>query len=201
MIDNNTINQQEEFSNSPIEDYTPNEILNLGYDDDYVQKVDEDYLNMLTQLAPKVNSFTGSPRVKNNNLAVSQPPEQTVDPSKPMRLDEVFADMPGNVNENSSWGDDWSRMSGQFMSNMLPAFSPFGILDFTMDPDTDGATKMADAMRVGTSSKEGFGASFTNFSLNSAYTVGIISSIAVEELALWGATAALAVATPATGGA
>lgn len=252
MIDNNTTDQQDAFANlsenAPMKDYSASEILDLGYNDDYVQRIDADYLNMLDEITPKVNQYTGSRQVKNNNLAVPEAPKQEipdvvdnsfflsglgntskgevykpeqvyVEPVKGYSIRETNFDRYYNhpkfaelgfhpyrdnekiYNENSTWGDDWSRMSGQFMANMLPAFSPFGIFDFNMDPDTDGASKMQDAMRIGTSSKEGFGASFTNFSLNSAYTVGIISTIAVEEAALWAATAALTAAAPATGGA
>ena len=227
-------------------DYTPNEILKLGYDDDYLEKVDEEYLNELNALAPKVNAavrgYNGqqgnslapkrqtfkSEAAKSNvlswdlNVNKTMPggPRQTyIKPREYFGIRQTnfdryynhpkfaelgfhpYRDNEAVYNENSTWSDDWSRMTGQFMTNMLPAFSPFGIFDFGTDPDTDSAAKMSDAMRIGNSSKEGFGASFTNFSLNSAYTVGIIGSIAVEEAAMWGGTALLAAATPFTGGA
>ena len=55
--------------------------------------------------------------------------------------------------------------------------------------DLIGAQAMDDAMRIGRSGSGGTRGFFNDLFLNSSYTVGIISSIALEELALWGATA------------
>ena len=67
--------------------------------------------------------------------------------------------------------------------------------------DLNAAVEFEDAMRIGSSNTGGFGGGLNNLLLQSGYTFGIIGTIALEELAMWGATAALGLATPATGGA
>ena len=107
-----------------------------------------------------------------------------------------FRDNEKLYNDNSTWADDFGRASGQYMG--LAFTGATGMLKnwgslMSDAPDTGSAWDMEKAMAVGMSSKEGFGAAFTNFYLNSAYTVGIIGEIALEEIAL-------GLATGATGG-
>ena len=52
-----------------------------------------------------------------------------------------------------------------------------------------GAQAMEDAMRIGRSSSGGTRAFFNDLFVNSAYTMGIVSNILVEEAALFAATA------------
>ena len=98
-------------------------------------------------------------------------------------------------NKNSSWADDFRRASTQYGTlwgnGFSSLFKNWGSLA-SSTPDFEGAHTMEKAMAIGSSSKDGFGASFTNFYLNSAYTVGVLSEIAVEEIGL-------ALATVATG--
>jgi AraC-like DNA-binding protein len=90
-------------------------------------------------------------------------------------------------NKNSSWADDFRRASTQYgtlwSNGFSSLFKNWGSLA-SSTPDFEGAHTMEKAMAIGSSSKDGFGASFTNFYLNSAYTVGVLSEIAVEEIAL-----------------
>jgi hypothetical protein len=108
-----------------------------------------------------------------------------------------YADNEAYYNANSTIYDDMSRMWGQFGSlagtGFMGGYRSIGSM-FTgesMTTDLKSATEFEDAMAVGNSSREGALAWTNNLLLNSAYTVGIIGSIAAEELAL----AALEVAT------
>jgi hypothetical protein len=104
-----------------------------------------------------------------------------------------FRDNEKLYNDNSTWADDFGRASSQYGTlvgtGISSMFKNWGSL-MSSAPDTDSAWEMEKAMAIGMSSKEGFGAGFTNFYLNSAYTVGILGEIALEEVALGLATAA-----------
>jgi len=104
-----------------------------------------------------------------------------------------FRDNETIYNNNSSWFDDFGRAASQygtlFSAGATSLFKNWGSLSNTT-PDFDSANTMEKAMAIGSSSKSGFGASFTNFFLNSAYTVGVIAEIAAEEIALGLATGA-----------
>jgi len=107
-------------------------------------------------------------------------------------------------NNNSSIYDDaarsWDQFTGLvgtgFMSTYRSMADVFS--GNPLAPDVTSATEMDDAMAIGSSSRGGAFGWANNFVLNSAYTVGMISSIAVEELVM--AAAAAATALP-TGGA
>lgn len=108
-----------------------------------------------------------------------------------------YADNEAYYNANSTIYDDMSRMWGQFGSlagtGFMGGYRSIGSM-FTgdsMTTDLKSANEFEDAMAVGNSSRSGALAWTNNLLLNSAYTVGIIGSIAAEELAL----AALEVAT------
>ncbi len=101
------------------------------------------------------------------------------------------ANMEEYYNERTTWWDDTSRMFGE-----LGALTGTGFLsgyrsmfDFDSVMDLQSAVEYEDAIRIGSSSKDGFGAGFNNFLLNSGYTFGIIGSIALEEAALFGLAA------------
>ena len=99
-------------------------------------------------------------------------------------------------NANSTIYDDMARMRGQFMSLAGSGFSSvyrsiadiFDGDDYLYAPDLSTAEEFENAMAIGNSSRGGVSAWTNNFLLNSAYTVGILGSIAVEELVLAGAT-------------
>lgn len=95
-------------------------------------------------------------------------------------------------NQNSSWWDDFERMRGQFVGLAGQGFkSMYGWTSSDSQKfDREIANEFTRKMGVMNSSKEGFGASLTNFAGNAAYTVGIMSSFLLEEAAIWGATAA-----------
>lgn len=100
-------------------------------------------------------------------------------------------------NANSTIYDDMGRMLGQLGSLTGSGFTSIyrSIGDiFDSDPyllegkDLETADEFETAMDIGMSSREGFGAFANNALLNSGYTMGILSSIALEELALAGLT-------------
>ena len=103
-------------------------------------------------------------------------------------------------NANSTIYDDMARMRGQFWSlagsGLSSVYRSIGDLfdgdDYLYAPDLSTAEEFENAMAIGNSSRDGAGAWTNNFLLNSAYTVGILGSIAIEELALAGASAAVA---------
>jgi|TARA_R110001606_G_scaffold377235_2_gene536207 hypothetical protein len=106
-----------------------------------------------------------------------------------------FADNEAYYQANSSKWDNFTRSRAAFSDMYGPAFTSNwrSISDmFTGDiaqSDMSGATAMDDSMRIGRSSSGGMRGFFNDLFVNSSYTVGILSSIAVEEAALWGAVA------------
>lgn len=101
-----------------------------------------------------------------------------------------FSDNEAYYNANSTIYDDMSRMWGQFGSlagtGFVSGYRSIGSM-FTgesMTTDLKSANEFEDAMAIGNSSRGGAMAWTNNLLLNSAYTVGIISSIALEEVAL-----------------
>lgn len=105
-------------------------------------------------------------------------------------------------NQNSSGWEDAGRMFGQ-LTHLIGTGAASSYRSWFEDDvmDLKSAIEYEDAVRIGSSSRDGFGAGVNNFVLNAGYTIGIIGSIALEELIMWGATAALAAATPVTAGA
>ena len=83
-------------------------------------------------------------------------------------------------NEKSSGWDDFNRMRGQWLNL---AYS--GLKSVWGDSKV-ASQEMARGMAIGNSTRGGAGAWLTNFGLNSAYTVGIIGELAIENAALWG---------------
>lgn len=106
-----------------------------------------------------------------------------------------FADMESYYNANSTWWDDANRMFGQFGNLVGTGFisSYRSIADMfqgdPLGPDLKSAREFSDAMAIGNSTRGGVGGFINNTLLQSGYTFGIIGSVAVEELALWGASA------------
>jgi len=109
-------------------------------------------------------------------------------------------------NQNSDVYDDMSRMWGQYTSLAGSGFSSvyrsigdfFDGDNYAYAPDISTAMEFEDAMRVGNSSRDGGMAWTNNLLLNSAYTMGIIGSIAVEELALFAAAGVQGFLNPAS---
>jgi len=101
-----------------------------------------------------------------------------------------YSDMETYYNANSTAYDDSVRMWGQYTSLAAVGFksSYRAIGDYftggSFSPDLESADEFADAMAIGNSSRGGALAWTNNMMLNSAYTMGIIGSIAVEEIAL-----------------
>ena len=106
-----------------------------------------------------------------------------------------FANNDAYYQANSSKWDNFTRTRGAFVDMFGPAFTSgwrsIGDL-FTGDlaqSDMVGAMAMDDAMRVGRSSSGGTRGFMNDLFLNSSYTVGILSSIALEEAVLLGVAA------------
>lgn len=111
-------------------------------------------------------------------------------------------------NANSSWWDDAARSSSHFVNLVGTGFMgplrSIGDLfdgdDYFSGKDMASAAEFADAMRIGNSTRGGVFEFSNNLALQMGYMIGTIGEIAVEELALWGATAGLTAAAPATFG-
>ena len=103
-----------------------------------------------------------------------------------------YADNESQYNAVSSWWDENARARSQYWNIWKTGFlSTYKALGDMMEgnwltPDPYEAEAYADAMRIGNSTQEGTGAFFNNLFLNSAYTVGIMSNIALEEFAMAG---------------
>jgi hypothetical protein len=111
-----------------------------------------------------------------------------------------YADNESYYNKNSTLWDDVARATPQMltlaglgltagvrsMGNLLSGNPSFD--------DTQLADEFGNAVAIGQSTRGGLGAWVNNFGLNSAYTVGILGELAIEE-------AALVAATPLSGGA
>lgn len=110
-------------------------------------------------------------------------------------------------NANSTTWDDLSRMSGEWSGLFGTGFASvyraigdlFGDNSLYLDPDLESAMEFEDAMRIGNSTRGGVSGFMNNLALNTAYTFGIIGSIAVEEIAMAGVTAVMPAVAPATG--
>ena len=101
-----------------------------------------------------------------------------------------YADNEAYYNANSTIYDDMSRMWGQFGSlvgtGFMSGYRAIGdmVTGGSNVVDLKSANEFEEAMAIGSSSREGGMAWTNNLLLNSGYTVGIISSIALEEVAL-----------------
>ncbi len=100
-----------------------------------------------------------------------------------------YSNMENFYNANSTIWDDMTRMKGQWMSlagtglNSVYEFATGG--DY-LAPDFETATEFEDTMGIASSTRGGAGAFFNNLAANSAYTFGILGSIAIEEIILAG---------------
>ena len=89
-----------------------------------------------------------------------------------------YRDNDAIYNEKGSWWDDFSRMRGEWHDLAWSGFkSVWG--------DEGAANEaMEKGMAIGSSSRGGLGGGIINFGLNSAYTVGIIGELALEDVAI-----------------
>jgi hypothetical protein len=108
----------------------------------------------------------------------------------------MYRDNESIYNANSSWFDDFRRMSSKWVglawqggSGLFKNWGTFGAYG-----EAEDAAQMENDLSVAMSSKGGAGAWATNFLANSAYTVGIMLEIGLEE-------GLLMAAAPFTGGA
>jgi hypothetical protein len=107
----------------------------------------------------------------------------------------MYRDNESIYNANSSWFDDFRRMSSKWVglawqggSGLFKNWGTFGAYG-----EMEDAAQMENDLSVAMSSKGGAGAWTTNFLANSAYTMGIMAEIGLEE-------GALMAAAPFTGG-
>ena len=98
-----------------------------------------------------------------------------------------------HFNENTTGWQDFKRMTGQwgvlfassFKSNYVSVYNFFGGDVGPTDPDVEAARTFEKAMALGSSSRGGGWGAATNFSLNTAYAVGIAANVMAEETAIW----------------
>ena len=96
-------------------------------------------------------------------------------------------------NKNTNGLQEFKRMSGQFgglfgtgyMSNYNSIGRLFSGEDY-LTPATEDSEYYEKAIKLGSSSKGGVLGFTNNLALNMAYTVGIATNIAAEEVAIWG---------------
>lgn len=89
-----------------------------------------------------------------------------------------YRDNDAVYNEKGSLWDDVSRMQGEWTGL---AWGGFKSIWGSEEEANEGMEK---GMAIGSSTRGGFGGSVVNFGLNSAYTVGIIGELALEDAAL-----------------
>lgn len=94
-----------------------------------------------------------------------------------------YRDNESHYNQNTSWWDDFNRMTSQWVSYAGAGFK--SMYSFDGDPMANAADK---AMALGMSTKGGVGQFFNNLALSSAYTVGMMGSMILENLAIAGLT-------------
>ena len=98
-------------------------------------------------------------------------------------------------NEKSTWADDFNRAASQWGDLAGLGFTQTStnwddLFTLNTAGDTKNARDMNKMMSIASSSRGGLGGFVTNQFANSAYTMGVMSNIVLEELALLGATAA-----------
>lgn len=111
----------------------------------------------------------------------------------PLRDNEAF------YNKNTSawsewhrWGPQWLDAAGAgFMSSYRAIGDFFDGDSYWVSPDFQSSLDFAEATRLGSSTRGGFGGFAINFGLQSSYTFGMLGSIAAEELALAAGSAAV----------
>jgi hypothetical protein len=96
----------------------------------------------------------------------------------PYRNNEVL------YNNNMSTGDEFVRAAGQFSSLFNVGFDA----KYNLTGE-ESSKRMARAMAVGSSTKEGVTPFLINTGLNVGYTIGVGAKMAAETFVLWGATA------------
>ncbi len=105
-----------------------------------------------------------------------------------------YSNMESYYNANSTIWDDFSRMRGNWWSLVGTGISSVYGSMFSgsnyLEPDLESATAFEDKMGIMNSTRGGFGGFMNNLAANSAYTGGILLSIAAEEIILAGITAA-----------
>lgn len=185
-------NTQGAFSNhipTNMGTFTPRPQINVGGSQDYAKSL---IANTLTtpvdkDTAPKAVSFGAGMHQYNFDRYYNHPEYNKLG-WQPYGDNETF------YNENSTWTDDFSRASSQWLSLAgLGLKQTFGNWDDLFSLNTEGDTKFAREMNrmmsIANSSRGGIGGFATNLYANSAYTFGVMSEIVLEEAALWAATA------------
>lgn len=104
-----------------------------------------------------------------------------------------YKDNENLYNEKSTWFQDFRRMThqwgGLFSTGLTDMWSDM-FSPASLTADLKHAKEMEEGMIIGSSTKDGFGAGLTNFALNTAYTVGIMTEMLLEEVALFAGTVA-----------
>ncbi|TXI87050.1 MAG: hypothetical protein E6Q36_08185, partial [Chryseobacterium sp.] len=89
-----------------------------------------------------------------------------------------YRDNDALYNERGSWWDDFSRMTGQWTGLVWGGFKSI------WETEEEANETMEKGMAIGQSTRGGFGGWITNFGLNSAYTVGVMWELLLEDLGL-----------------
>ena len=186
------LNTQGAFSNTiptNMGTFTPRPQVNISGSQDYAKSL---IANTLTtpvdkDTSPKAVSFGAGMHQYNFDRYYNHPQYNKLG-WQPHGDNETF------YNENSTWMDDFSRASSQWLSLAgLGLKQTFGNWDDLFSLNTSGDTKFAREMNrmmsIANSSRGGLGGFATNMYANSAYTFGVMSEIILEEAAVWAAAA------------
>jgi hypothetical protein len=150
---------------------------------------DNDKIKLSTTADPffyaKGTSFNGSHEGYNFNRYYAHPNFKKLGFS-------IYKDNEATYNANSSWFDDFTRMSKTLPSLILNgAWSNLKNWGVTgLEADTETSAQMQYDLGIASSSKQGFGAFTTNLIGNFGYTIGIIGEMVLEDMALRAAAAA-----------
>jgi hypothetical protein len=167
--------------------YSGNAVNKTIKDQDTAQRVFENAIRTGAQPNPEISGYSNP--VDYNKNQTSYDRYYNHPKFKDLGF-SPFRDNESLYNQNATWGDEYSRMFGQFGKLFTTGFTS----SFESLGDVIGGTpaKLFDesagdyskAAEIGMTTKGGVLGFTNNLILNSGYTIGILSEIALEELAL-----------------
>jgi hypothetical protein len=166
---------QGDFNSGPVPGANPNNIQKAGTTEDLINAISgqmkDETLTKDKYKYARTYSYGAGQKNMNFDRYYNHPKFKELGFS-PYRDNETY------YNERSSWWDDFSRMSGQWGGLVWNGFKS------VWGDEGEANDKMEKAMSIGQSTRGGFGGWVTNFGMNSAYTIGIMGELLVEDAML-----------------
>lgn len=188
------------FGIDDVKYYSGNSVNKTLNDQDTAQKLFENAVITGSNPNPEISGYSNPSDYNKNQVSY----DRYYNHPKFKNLGfSPFRDNESLYNQNATWGDEYSRMFGQFGKLFTTGFtSTFESLGDVISGNPaklfdESAGAYSKAAEIGMTSKGGVLGFANNLVLNSGYTIGILSEIALEELAL----GALTVGTGGAGGA